>query len=83
MKLITGSGFNKLAGMVDQFVGADVGLNKVLGDCELSIGLATEAGFGVPAHAADSAIFMGDEVFKGDKIITAAQEAMLLSLIHI
>ena len=77
MKLITGSGFNKLAGMVDQFVGADVGLNKVLGDCELSIGLATEAGFGVPAHAADSAIFMGDEVFKGDKIITAAQEAML------
>lgn len=77
MKLITGSGFNKLAGIVDQFVGSDVGLNKALGDCELSIGLATEAGFGVPAHAADNAIFMGDEVFKGQKIITAAQEAML------
>lgn len=77
MKLITGSGFSKLAGMVDQFVGKDAGLNKALGDCELSIGLATEAGFGVPAHAADNAIFMGDEIFKGQKIITAAQEAML------
>ena len=77
MKLITGSGFSKLAGVVDQFVGMDAGLNKALGDCELSIGLATEAGFGVPAHAADSAIFMGDEVFKGNKVITAAQEAML------
>lgn len=77
MKLITGAGFNKLAGIVDQFVSSDVGLNKALGDCELSVGLATEAGFGVPAHAADSAIFMGDEVFKGNKLITAAQEAML------
>lgn len=77
MKLITGAGFDKLAGIVDQFVSSDVGLNKALGDCELSVGLATEAGFGVPAHAADSAIYMGDEVFKGNKLITAAQEAML------
>ena len=77
MELKVGSGFGRLAGIVDQFVGMDAGLNKALGDCELSIGLATESGFGVPAHAADSAILMGDEVHKGNKIITAAQEAML------
>lgn len=79
MKLHVGTGLNHLAGIVDEFVGSDAGLNKALGDCELSIGLATEAGFGVPAHAADSAIFMGDEAFAGKKIITAAQEAMLKS----
>lgn len=77
MKLTVGTGFNRLAGMVDNIVGHDAGLNKALGDCELSIGLATEAGFGVPAHAADTAIFMGDEAHRGQKIITAAEEAML------
>lgn len=77
MKLVVGSGFNRLAGIVDQFVGTDAGLSKALGDCEMSIGLAGDPGFGVPAHAADSAIFMGDEAFAGQKIITAAQEAML------
>lgn len=77
MKLTVGTGFNRLAGMVDQFVGSDAGLKKALGDCELSIGLAGEAGFGVPAHAADSAIFMGDEAHVGNKIISAAAEAML------
>ena len=77
MKLNVGNGFDHLAGLVNEFVGSDAGLNKALGDCELSVGLATEAGFGVPAHAAESAIFMGDEAFKGQKIINAAQEAML------
>lgn len=79
MKLTLGSGFNKLGGIVDTFVNKDAGLRKALGDCELSVGLATEAGFGVPAHAADSAILMGDEVHKGNKIISAACEAMLKS----
>ena len=77
MKLTVGNGFNRLAGVVDDFVNKDAGLAKALGDCELAIGLASEPGFGVPAHAAESAIFMGDEAFKGQKIITAAQEAML------
>lgn len=79
MKLNVGTGFNRLAGVVEQFVGSDAGLNKALGDCEMSIGLAGEAGFGVPAHAADSAIFMGDEAHVGDKIISASAEAMLKS----
>ena len=77
MKLTVGSGFNKLAGVIDQFVNSDAGLSKALGDCEMAIGLDGEPGFGVPAHAADSAIFMGDEAHAGNKIITAAQEAML------
>lgn len=77
MKLKVGSGFDRLAGIIDQFVGSDRGLSKALGDCEMSIGLAGDPGFGVPAHAADSAVFMGDEAHAGSKIITAAQEAML------
>lgn len=77
MKLHVGNGFNNLAGLAERFVGSDAGLNKALGDCELSIGLATEAGFGVPAHAADSAVFAGDEALLGQKHITAAVEAML------
>lgn len=77
MKLNAGTGLNKLAGMVDQFVGADKGLAKSLEGCELSIGLATESGFGVPAHAADSALFMGDSAFMGDKQISPAVEALL------
>lgn len=77
MKLTVGSGFNKLAGLVDNFVGKDAGLSRALNGCELSIGKSSDAGFGVPAHAADSAIFMGDSAFLGEKQITAAAEAML------
>ena len=77
MKLKVGTGFNKLAETVEKFVGMDTGLSKALGDCELSIGLAGEAGFGVPAHAADSAIFMGDEAHLGSKLINASTEAMM------
>ena len=77
MKLNVGSGFNRLAGVVEQFIGTDAGLSKALSNCELDIGLASDAKFGVPAHAADSAIFMGDEAFAGNKIISAACEAML------
>ena len=77
MKLTVGSGFNKLSGLVDQFIGMDKGLNKALEGCELSIGKATDPGFGVPAHAADHALFMGDSAFMGDKVISAAAEAML------
>lgn len=79
MKLNVGTGFNTLAGVVDRFVGSDKGLSKALSDCEMSIGLASDPGFGVPAHAADSAIFMGDEAHSGSKIITSACEAMLKS----
>lgn len=77
MKLTAGTGLNKVAGLVDQFIGMDKGLSKALSGCELAIGRATDAGFGVPAHAADSALFMGDSAFVGEKVISAATEAML------
>ena len=35
MKLNVGTGVNRLAGVVEQFVGSDAGLNKALGDCEM------------------------------------------------
>lgn len=77
MNLITGSGFNKLGGVIDEFIGRDRGLSKALEGCELQIGRATDKGFGVPAHAADSALFMGDSNCLGEKIISPAAEAML------
>lgn len=77
MILKASSGFNKLAGTLEDFVGRDTGLNKALSNCELALGLATDPDFGVPAHAADSAIFMGDSAYLGDKHTTAAIEAML------
>ena len=49
MKLTVGTGFNHLAGLADQFVNSDPGLRKALGDSELSIGLASEAGTPKPA----------------------------------
>lgn len=77
MKLTTGNGFNKLGSLIEDFVGKDVGLSKALSGAELAIGLSNEAQFGVPAHAADTAIFMGDEDLVGEKKITAACEALL------
>lgn len=77
MKLTVGKGFNKLAGTIDEFVGRDVGLSKALSGCELSVGLASEPEFGVPAHAVDNALYMGDAAYIEGKEITAAAEAML------
>ena len=76
-KFNVGAGFNRLVGMTDEFINSDPGLRKALGDCEIAVGLASDPGFGVPAHAADSAVFAGDEALVGDKHITAAVEAML------
>jgi len=77
MKLTVGTGFSRLAGLTEDFVNSDAGLRKALGDCELAIGLASDPGFGVPAHAADSAVFAGDEGLLGLKLISPAAEAML------
>lgn len=77
MKLTTGKGFDRLGGLVQSFIGTDKGLDKALSGTELAIGMSDEAQFGVPAHAADTAIFMGDEDLVGEKRITAACEAML------
>ena len=52
-------------------------LCSALNGTTLEVGMSNDPKFGVPAHAADSAIFAGDEAFKGNKIISAAAEAML------
>ena len=79
MNINSGAGFNRLSGIVDEFVNRDAGLAKALSSCELDIGLSSDPRFGVPEYAASSAVVMGDEAFEGDKIISAAAEAMLKS----
>lgn len=77
MKISTGKGLGKLVDNAMAFIEKDAAMSKALGDCELAVGFDDDAGFGVPSHAADTAIFMGDEEFSGAKLISAATEAML------
>lgn len=77
MKLEVGAGFSRLGGIVEELVGRDKVLGNALNGTEISIGMANDPKFGIPAHAADTAIFAGDEAYRGNKIITAATEAML------
>lgn len=72
-----GSGFSKLGGIMEDFVGHNPALSKATNGCSLEVGMATDPEFGIPAHAADNPIFMGDECHVGNKIISAATEAML------
>ena len=74
-----GKGFSKLNNIVENFIDRDKNLVSALHGTELSIGMANDPNFGVPASAADNPIFMGDEAYKGEKIISAAAEAMLKS----
>lgn len=77
MKYNFGSGFNKLGGAVEELLGRDKGMQFALNGSEISVGMSNDPNFGVPAHAASSAIFAGDEAYRGQKIITPAAEAML------
>ena len=79
MNIKAGKGFSKLVNNAMSFIDRDASMTRALNDSELSIGFDQDAGFGVPSHAADSAVFMGDEQFLGDKIINSAAEAMLKS----
>ena len=77
MQIRNGKGLDKLSGLVDEFVARDAGLSKALSGCELAIGQASDPNYGVPAHAADHALFMGDSAFIEGKEISAAAEAMM------
>lgn len=79
MKYNFGSGFNKLGGIVEELIGRDKGMQQALRGCSLDVGLSSDPDFGIPSHAASSAIYAGDEWLKGNKKITAAAEAMLKS----
>lgn len=77
MKVTAGKGLEGLVTKAMTFIDRDAAMARALGDTELAIGFDTDAGFGVPSHAADSAIFMGDEAHVGTKNATAAVEALL------
>lgn len=72
-----GTGFSKLGGIVEELCGRDKALQVALNGTSIDVGMASDPAFGIPAHAADTAIFAGDEAYKGNKIISAAAEAML------
>lgn len=72
-----GKGFTSLGQKVESFISRDGGLAKGLANCELSVGLATDPAFGVPAHAAQTPVFVGDSALVEGKDITAAAEALL------
>lgn len=77
MQIRAAEGFGKLVDRAMSFIDRDPAITRVLNDTELSIGFDNDAGFGVPAHAADSAVYMGDSDYVGQKLISAAAEAML------
>lgn len=77
MDIKTGKGFSGLVDKAMSYVEKDAGLMRALNNCTLEVGFDNDPGFGVPAHAADSALFCGDEAVIGRKIIDAATEAVL------
>lgn len=77
MQIKAGKQFTKLVDTAMSFVDRDAAMSRALGDSELAVGFDTDSQFGVPSHAAESALFMGDEWALGDKNINAATEAML------
>lgn len=77
MDIKTGRGFNGLVDKAMSFISRDAAIMKALGDAEFAIGLDSDNGFGVPSHAADTAIYMGDEAHVGQKFSNPAVEAML------
>lgn len=77
MNIKAGKGFQGLVDSAMAFIDRDAAMTRALNDSELSIGFDTDAGFGVPSHAADSAVFMGDSAHVGETVTNSAVEAML------
>lgn len=77
MDIKTGKGFSGLVDKAMSYVSKDAGLMRALNNCTLEVGFDNDPGFGVPAHAAESALFCGDEAVIGRKIIDASTEALL------
>lgn len=77
MNIKTGKGFSKVADNAMSFLQRDKAIMKATNGMDFEIGYDHDDAFAVPAHAADSALFVGDEKLIGDKFINAATEAML------
>lgn len=65
-----------LSKVIQKVMTRDPGLRKALSGCDLSIGLASDDRFAVPASAQD-AVFVGDSAWIDGKNIDAATEALL------
>lgn len=79
MEFKHGKGFSRLIERTQSLIEKDVGLQRGLAGVKIDVGLSSDPEFGVPGHAAETAIFCGDSAHVDGKIITAATEAMLKS----
>lgn len=79
MEFKTGKGFSKLVERTQSLIEKDVGLQRGLAGAKIDVGFSSDPEFGVPGHAAETAIFCGDSAHIEGKIISEAAEAMLKS----
>lgn len=63
MKINASNVTQALASRVESLLASDAGMRHALRGLDLDIGLASDPDFAVPAHAADSAVFVGDEAW--------------------
>lgn len=62
--------------MVENAIDRNPKMARALADCEVSIGPASEPRFMTPAHALNSAQFVGDKAWIGDMIASAELKAL-------
>ena len=75
MEITCAKSCDKLGTFAEKLLGRDKNLSAALSGCELSIGPASDARFGVPASAQDC-VFIGDASWIDGKNIDAATEAL-------
>lgn len=76
MQMTIADNCSSLGNVLNKFIEGDKALQRAVGGHEISIGLASDPKFGVPAHAQD-AIFVGDAAMISGKKIDAMTEALL------
>lgn len=74
MQINASTQFRGLAHKVENFIDKDAGMRAGLRGTTLDVGFASDPGHGIPAHAAQSAVFVGDSAMIGNKVITPAAE---------
>lgn len=77
MSIKFGKQFAGMQTKIENVIDSDRGLAKAMAGCDLAVGLSSEPEFGVPAHAASSAMYLGDSAYMGEKHTSEAVEAML------
>jgi hypothetical protein len=75
MKLNFDVGFKTLQKKVVKFLDDNPGIKKILSDCQLDVGLASNSAFGTPSHAIDC-LYVGDAAHLGDLRATEEIKAL-------